>query len=284
MTKIEWTDESWSPVVGCTKVSAGCENCYAEKMAARLAAMYRKDSIKYKHLRKYDYVITNGKWNGKIFCDESALDKPLHWKKPRMIFVESMGDLFHPSIPFEFVRKVFIIMYSTGKHIYQLLTKRPERALEFWNWFRENNHVGGKTYDLADLNNIWFGWTAENQPMMDLRTPIGLQIPAAVLFVSIEPMLEDMSLNMWVSESESLIDWVIVGCESGHGARYCPEKNIRNVVTQCKDAGVPIFVKQMHIYGMDWRMNKAIKDVNLFPKDLQVREYPKGADENAGNE
>ena len=142
MTKIEWTDESWNPVVGCTKVSAGCENCYAEKMAVRLAAMYRKDSIKYKHLEKYDYVITNGKWNGKIFCDESALDKPLHWKKPRMIFVESMGDLFHPSVPFEFIHKVFS---AAAKHlgcqhhlpkrsIFQFLTKRPERLLEFSKW------------------------------------------------------------------------------------------------------------------------------------------------------
>ena len=275
-SKIEWCDASWSPVVGCTKVSAGCENCFAEKMAVRLAAMYRKDSIKYKHLEKYDYVITNGKWNGKIFCDESALDKPLHWKKPRMVFVCSMSDLFHKSVPYEFIDKVFDTMLSCPQHTFQLLTKRPEIALDYYQSVKSDVAEVGEPSLIEYAENIWFGWTAENQPMMDLRTPIGLQIPAAVLFVSIEPMLEDMSLNMWVSESESLIDWVIVGCESGHGARYCPEKNIRNVVTQCKDAGVPIFVKQMHIYGMDWRMNKAIKDVNLLPKDLHVRENPKG--------
>lgn len=124
-TKIEWTDETWQPVVGCSKVSIGCAECYAERMAYRLACMGQK---------KYQAVISTdgGVWNGKIFCDESVLDKPLHWKKPRMIFVCSMSDLFHPSVPFEFIDKVMAVIALCPQHQFQLLSKRPEIALKYF--------------------------------------------------------------------------------------------------------------------------------------------------------
>ena len=198
-TKIRWTDETWNPVVGCTKVSEGCQNCYAEKMAFRLANMkkckYRE--VVYGYDPKYDKKA--GKWNGKTYCDESALDKPLHWKKPRRIFVCSMGDLFHESVPFEFIGKV---MSVAAKHIgrthhlpkqsvFQFLTKRPERMLEFSKWASPN----GTPFP----DNFWLGVTAENQKEADKRIPILLQIPAAKRFVSVEPLLSKINIKKYLT-------------------------------------------------------------------------------------
>ena len=122
-SKIEWTNATWNPVVGCTKVSEGCKNCYAEKMAGRIATMSNKAAMKYAKV-----VTHKGKWSGEIYCDESVLDKPLHWRKPRMIFVCSMGDLFHKDVPFEFIDKVMAIISLCPQHTFQILTKRPEIA------------------------------------------------------------------------------------------------------------------------------------------------------------
>ena len=290
-TKIAWTDKSWNPVVGCSKVSAGCDNCYAEKMAHRVRGMmYVQSSDKsLETWEKYDEVLTmNGKWNGHTYCDESALDKPLHWKTPCRIFVCSMGDLFHESVPFEFIDKVMKIIDHTHRHIFQVLTKRPERMKKYMLGKVQARKIvkgiashtaGCKTAPDFPPNNLWLGVTAENQEMADKRIPILLQIPAAVRFVSIEPMLGEVNLGNICStrngdsdlgwggkkggypylncltgreysvlvgqESDNKLDWVIVGAESGPKRRYCKHQWALSIVKQCKAAGVPCFVKQL---------------------------------------
>ncbi len=319
-TKIQWTESTWNPVVGCSKVSAGCDNCYAERMAYRLACMGQEKYQRVIHTPEADFRDV-GTWVGYAYCDESALEIPLHWKKPRRIFVCSMGDLFHESVPFEFIDKVMGTMilskaqtsrrYSDRFHIYQLLTKRPEIALEYyksspwpriskylddkynWNW-----GAGKEWYP----ENVWLGVTAENQEMADKRIPILLQIPAAVRFVSIEPMLEAINFR-WrpyahqatgetyrqyldrkgsTNEYEALrkLDWVIVGGESGAGRRWCDNKWVRSIAEQCKTAGVPVFVKQLH--SVHYNNPTVIKDINQFPEELRIRKYPQIANEKGG--
>jgi protein gp37 len=304
MSKIEWTNETWNPVVGCSKVSPGCKNCYAEKMAFRQGHMGTP---------KYQGIADDFGWTGNIFCDEPALEKPLHWKKPRMIFVCSMGDLFHKAVPFEFIDKVFAVMALCPQHTFQVLTKRAERMMEYLtkkhtgNWsgpvqtitriHREAVDIDNKLYYSPErsyqwpLPNVWLGVTAENQEQADKRIPLLLQTPAAVRFVSVEPMLGSMDFgfcpdviagicNYETADScdacgkgpaITQIDWVICGSESGPNARYCDIENIRSVVKQCKSANVPVFVKQIHLNGKA----KAIKDINQFPEDLRIREFPK---------
>jgi len=322
-TKIEWTNETWNPVVGCSKVSPGCDNCYAEKMAGRLSCMANQKYAtpqainppktgngKYWHTGAW----AGGKfrWNGKTVCDESSLDKPLHWKKPRMIFVCSMSDLFHPSVPFEFINKIALVMARCPQHTFQVLTKRPEIALEHTkNWQKESG------YSSLFGGDVWLGVTAENQKCADERIPILLQIPAAVRFVSIEPMLgaveipkeylgkkidhyfgeareKELTAEQFTSGNylDNFLDWVIVGGESGPGARHCKLEWIRGIVDQCKTASMPIFVKQLHLPKKSTKniyrpctsdideMCKAwgfrvSKDMSEWPEDLRIRQFPK---------
>lgn len=212
-TKIEWTDKTWNPIVGCSKVSAGCANCYAERMANRLACMGQMS---------YNKVVLQGRpeWTGKTAFVESALEQPLHWKKPQLVFVCSMGDLFHESVPFEWIDKVFAVMALCRQHTFQVLTKRPERMKEYICEMSENGKwdacsvdpetldwsmTQSGTHEFANyirrpfpLPNVWIGVTAENQEQADKRIPILLQIPAAKRFVSVEPMLSAVDLTGWV--------------------------------------------------------------------------------------
>jgi len=271
-SKIEWTESTWNPVVGCSKVSVGCDNCYAERMANRLAdvALAKANGGPLPEpIGAYARVIgANGTWNTTIECIEDKLHIPLHWRKTRMIFVCSMSDLFHGSVPFDFIDDVLAIINKCPQHTFQILTKRSERMKEYF--------LGRHSQTMLPLENLWLGVTAENQEMADKRIPILLQIPAAKRFVSIEPMLETIVLFeewLWSKpylESSKLLDWIIVGCESGHNRRPCKIEWVRDLVQQCKTTGTPIFVKQLNING------KVIKDINQFPKDLRVREYPKG--------
>lgn len=198
-TKIDWTDETWNPIVGCSKCSAGCDHCYAEKMAFRLANM---NACAYREVvNGYDPKDDPkaGKWNGKTAFVESALSKPLHWRTPRKIFVCSMGDLFHESVPFEWIDKVFAVMALCPQHTFQVLTKRPERMLEWYKSPRRgkleaeaaaiHNNVVIPELKYWPLPNVWLGVTAENQEMAGKRIPILLQTPAALRFVRVEPML-----------------------------------------------------------------------------------------------
>lgn len=209
VSHIEWTEASWNPVTGCTKISEGCKNCYAERMAMRLKAMGNSNYIN-------GFTVTT---------HESSLGIPAGWKHPRMIFVNSMSDLFHEEVPKDFLHQVFRVMNEVNRHTYQVLTKRSERL----------KHLPPA---LHWSGNIWAGVTIESSEYLyrldDLRS-----VPAAVSFVSFEPLLEqidDFSLEG--------IDWVIVGGESGPGARTMKEEWVTGIKEKCIAEGVPFFFKQ----------------------------------------
>ena len=277
MTKIQWTQETVSPFVGCTKVSAGCSRCYAEKMAKRLCAMGQE---------KYFPVVTPNGWNGKTNFDPSALAKIFKWKTPRMIFMVSMGDLFHEDNDNEDIAMVFAAMFLNQRHTFQVLTKRPERAKEILKseGFMyslhahcnklHNDHIQPLEQELYffdevkdewPLKNVWFGVTAENQEMANLRLPSLFHIPAAKRFVSIEPQLGPVDLSAYYFTRQNgdyafpylpeeartkiinLLDWVICGCESGTNRRPFEFDWAVSLRDQCVRAGVPFFFKQRYI-------------------------------------
>lgn len=208
-SSIEWTQNSWNPVTGCTKVSPGCEHCYAERMSKRLRAM---------GLSQYR--------NGfRVTLQPDALETPLKWKKPRTIFVNSMSDLFHEDVPPSYVRQVFDIMERASQHQFQVLTKRPEIALE-----QSNN--------LPWPDNVWLGTSVENDFYKHRITTLR-QIPATIRFLSIEPLLAPISRLPL-----SGIHWVIVGGESGPGARPMDPAWVRRIRDRCIAQSVPFFFKQ----------------------------------------
>jgi protein gp37 len=206
---IEWTEATWNPVTGCTKISAGCKHCYAERMSKRLKAM-----------GKPQYV------NGfKLTLQPKALEIPLRWKRGRMIFVNSMSDLFHKDVGLEYTKRVFDTMNRSPQHTFQILTKRPEIAAQF-------------SPQLKWTPNIWMGTSVENMlvahRIADLR-----KIPARVRFLSLEPLL-----GPFPRLSLQGIHWVIVGGESGPGARPMEEKWVKQIREQCISKDVPFFFKQ----------------------------------------
>jgi len=271
LTKIEWAEEVWNPVTGCTKISPGCQNCYAERMSKRLAGRcgYPADEP------------------FKVTLHPEKLEDPLKWKKPKRIFVCSMSDLFHEDVPDEFIFEVFNTMSNAQcffGHKFMVLTKRPERMKQIIQMI-ENDIAeqripevmpdGSRNIKLTfsfPLQNIWLGVTAENQEQANKRIPILLQIPAVVRFVSVEPMLGPVDLSEWMNECDSErcgleddpfaafllneaiangmgdairpIDWVICGGESGPGARPMYPDWARGLRDQCVSAGVPFFFKQ----------------------------------------
>ncbi len=226
---IEWTESTWNPIVGCTKVSSGCANGYAERMAKRLAAMAAADIAAGRdpgRKNNYRHVINRrGRWNGNVFMDEAAVDDPLGWRLPRVIFVNSMSDLFHEGVPLEFVQRVFDVMNRCSQHTFQVLTKRPARAAEFAGQLRWSG-------------NIWMGTSVEDASVVhrvhDLR-----RIPAAVRFLSVEPLLGAIP-RLPVAN----IRWVIVGGESGPGARPMQHEWVTQIRDRGARYGVPFFFKQ----------------------------------------
>lgn len=230
-TKIEWTDESWNPVTGCSKISEGCQNCYAERMAKRLVG-------------RYGYP-KDDPFNVTIHRDK--LDQPLKWKKPRMIFVSSMGDIFHDDVRTEFVDSIWSRMAKCPQHIFLILTKRPKKMAHFVD------EVGAFNYGI--LLNVWLGVTAENQKRADERIPILLQIPAAIRFVSLEPLLSDIDLWSYLWEptippsKKNLLSWVIAGAESGPKRRPAKTEWFQNIKHQCRHSDTPFFLKQMDMKG-----------------------------------
>ena len=269
-TKIEWAEESWNPVTGCTKVSPGCKNCYAEKMSKRLAG-------------RFGYPAADP---FSVTLHPDKITEPLSWKKPQKIFVCSMGDLFHDDVLDRWIAEVFKIIgmcwaAKDGRknHIFMILTKRPERLR---NFFRDWPL-------LENLPNVWLGVTAENQEQADVRIPMLLSIPAVKRFVSIEPMLgpveldnieckpgyfeNALSLEEWAGAEDSpevkasmgggaLLDWVICGGESGPGARPIHPDWVRGVRDQCDAYGVPFFFKQ---WG-EWATSAAFCEAHQPPK------------------
>ncbi|MCL4517453.1 MAG: phage Gp37/Gp68 family protein [Firmicutes bacterium] len=206
---IEWTESTWNPVTGCTKVSPGCANCYAARLAKRLKAMGQANYA-----------------NGfEVTLHDPALNLPLKWKKPQTIFVNSMSDLFHERIPEEFILQVFDVMRQANWHCFQVLTKRPERLRE----------VDPR---LPWSKNVWMGVSVENRDYL-YRADYLRETGARLKFLSIEPLLGSLGqVNL------DGIDWVIVGGESGAGARPMKESWVIEILEQCKAAGVPFFFKQ----------------------------------------
>jgi protein gp37 len=206
---IEWTDTTWNPVTGCSKVSQGCKNCYAERLAHRLQAM---------GLHRYR--------NGfDVTLHEQAIDEPFRWKKPRKVFVNSMSDLFHEEIPLEYIQRVFAVMSSVPRHTFQILTKRSNRLRE----------VAGQ---LPWPSNVWMGVSVESNDMLFRVTDLEA-VPAAVRFLSCEPLLGPLSQIPLAH-----IHWVIVGGESGPGARPMEPSWVQEILHQCRAANVPFFFKQ----------------------------------------
>lgn len=208
-SKIEWTEGTWNPVTGCTKVSPGCKNCYAERMSVRLRAMgvpqYR-DAFK-------------------LMLHPEVLDLPRRWKKPRTVFVNSMSDLFHEHIPLDFIQRVFAVMVQASQHQYQLLTKRPEIALKYAN-------------NLGWPENVWLGTSVETADYL-WRVRVLQRIPAKLRFLSVEPLLGPIRRLPLRN-----IHWVIVGGESGPGARPMKEDWAAEIRDRCIRYGVPFFFKQ----------------------------------------
>lgn len=208
-SNIEWTESSWNPVTGCSKISLGCQNCYAERMARRLQAAGNK----------------NYKNGFRVTMHDSHLEIPLRWKKPRKIFVNSMSDLFHPDVPIEFILRVFDVMARAHWHKFQILTKRSERLLEL------NECLPWKP-------NIWVGVSVENSEYC-FRINQLRRIHGGIKFLSLEPLLgplTDIDLTG--------IDWVIVGGESGYHARPMRESWVIHIKNECKKAGIAFFFKQ----------------------------------------
>lgn len=247
-TTIEWTDAVWNPVTGCNKVSPGCKNCYAERIFHR-------------------------PYPGRAFTDvrmhPERLDQPLHWRKPRRIFVNSMSDLFHETVSEEFVGHVFAVMSRCPQHTFQVLTKRPADMLDLignatnrWGPFQDTVVKDGKGEEWP-LPNVWLGVSVEDQKTADERIPILLNTPAALRFVSYEPALESIDLAYYLFEdytdvpgkigrdwTESL-DWVIAGGESGPHARPAHPDWFRQIRDQCAAASVPFFFKQWGEFSPD---------------------------------
>lgn len=273
-TKIEWTEETWNPVLGCDKISEGCKNCYAiktawirqhnSKMAERFSGLVEKTEA--------------GKlnWTGKInLLGMDVLTKPLRKKKPTMYFVNSMSDLFHEDVPFSFIDRVFAIMKACPQHTFQILTKRPQRMAEYFTGntpqaiddatiqLMEDGVGIGTSVCLVQMNgvegwplpNVWMGVSVENQKAADERIQYLNFIPAAVKFLSIEPLLGPVDLLKEYPVGKgtvafgALVDWVIVGGESGHHASPMHPDWVRSIRRDCRLADIPFFFKQ---WG-EWR-------------------------------
>lgn len=281
---IQWTDATWNPTTGCDRVSPGCANCYALTMAGRLKKMgqagYQNDG--------------DPKTSGPGFAltlHPERLDIPLRWKRPRRIFVDSMSDLFHPDVPEEFIHRVWMVMEAAPQHSFQILTKRPERMAAVLR----SDHF-------AVLPNVWLGTSVENARFRtridDLR-----ETPAAVRFLSCEPLLGPLALpNDRRADPGDVIDalilaidagpdagphpavldltdidWVIIGGESGPGARPMAAGWVREIIAACRAQGAAPYVKQM---GAVWAEAHGLGrshggDIDTFPSDLQIREWPR---------
>jgi protein gp37 len=338
---IEWTDATWNPVTGCSKVSPGCAHCYAETVALRFWP------TQYPWITP-DPVVVDGKAEPSerarpraftdVMCHEDRLDQPLRWKKPRKVFVNSMSDLFHESVPDAFIDRVFAVMALAPRHTFQVLTKRAERmraylapgqyrdvkvadaaklqskaiipfALPSEDIFDARRVARGEPWQINawPLPNVWLGVSVENQRFADERIPLLLQTPAAVRFISAEPLLGPVDLlripragqhhdyltgeytGALEKRTTSRLDWVIVGGESGAGARPMDLAWARSIVQQCQAAGVPVFVKQLGAKPAEGLAypgrqsfrnlhNKKGGDPSEWPEDLRVlRQFPIGS-------
>lgn len=291
-TGIEYLDATWSPIKGCSHVSLGCTNCWAERQAARFG----------KPGEHFHGLTQDGHWTGKTKFYEKELYKPIHWKRPRRIGVCFMGDLFHESVSGEQIARVFAVMAYARQHTFMVLTKRPDRMREFLEWAGHRVCPTEALYDYIEddididyskdivlwpLPNVYVGVSVENQLEAKKRIPALLRCDAALRYVSIEPMLDPIDLTHLDVDSvgdpdwcqiDALtgrhtdmgrpcqdipvrLDWVIVGGESGPGARLMHPDWARSIMGQCNGAGVSFFMKQMSFR-------------EVIPEDLFIREFP----------
>lgn len=362
---IAWCDESWNPVRGCSRVSEGCRHCYAESVAARFSGPGQP--YEGLALRK----ASGPAWTGDVLFVPEHIGDPLRWTRPRRVFVNSMSDLFHEKVTNQQITAIFGVMAACPQHTFQVLTKRPERMVEWFEWIELRGGLGpylrgirvggdraipdlfngamrtemmrGKTVRSSDdpwssvfnaaacigtgpLPNVWIGVSAENQETANERIPLLLQTPAAVRFVSAEPLLGPIDFTHMDAErtghtdfyqvnaltgrhtdmgrpcrNVAKLDWVIVGGESGPGARPCDLAWVSSIVDQCKEAGTAVFVKQLGAKPVrdveptgNFRTHNGVRqyemtgervelrdrkggDTSEWPECLRVREFPVGA-------
>jgi protein gp37 len=332
MSKIEWTDRTWNPVRGCSRVSEGCRNCYAERIAGRFSGP--------KQPFRTFAVMTGGgaRWTGYVELIEAKLDQPLRWRKPSRVFVNSMSDLFHEGLSNEDIASVFGVMAEASQHTFQVLTKRPRRMLQWFEWVKSQGtsiaaelvkQGGGWPWARRQsaeaavcsyharfalehvlwkfpipippwpLPNVWLGVSVEDQATANRRVPLLLQTPAAKRLVSYEPALGPVNFRPWLfaltrdGNRAKHLDWIIVGGESGPGARVFDLAWARSTVAQCRgQGGVACFVKQLgsririHRRGPDWDGPGPESDFKIvrtkgkgavprgWPAAFHVREFP----------
>ncbi len=321
-TSIQWTDATWNPLRGCTPVSPGCLNCYAMKQAHRFSG----PGGAYEGLTK---LTTKGpRWTGAIRLVPEALEEPLRWRKPRRVFVNSMSDLFHEDVPDVFIDRVFLVMARARMHTFQILTKRPARMADYrirlcsiatreWTAARLLEMFPGELFSVAAIDwissalhrrtssplpNVWLGTSVEDQQRADERIPHLLRTPAALRFLSCEPLLGPLDLRPfdWLvpPNPDPLpldgnfrikgIYWVIVGGESGPGARPFNIAWAESIIEQCRAAAAPCFVKQLGRLPYKQELgDPKSKRIRLsdskggvwdeWPHHLRVREFPEAA-------
>lgn len=305
-TNIEWSDKTWNPTRGCSMAAGsecgGCLNCYAARQALRMSY----------HGGIYDGLVRNTasgpRWTGKVV--QGDIDAPLHVRKPARWFVDSMSDLFHESVPDEWIDRAFAVMALCSQHTFQVLTKRAERMRDymlsraksaaFWevaargigHTFKFQSPLDGREYSLLPfpLKNVWLGVSVEDEKTARLRILSLLATPAAVRWVSYEPALGPVDFAEFLPPGGCVfLDWVVIGGESGPGARPFDLAWARNAIAQCRAAGVPCFVKQLgarpmrsdggaggHGRSTPYRWNdRKGADMAEWDADLRVREYPK---------
>src|SRR5579859_1025808 len=298
---IQWTEATWNPVVGCKRVSAGCDHCYAFEL-------HDKRHIAWKRGRWPSAPAQYHKPFSQVQLLPERLQDPLHWRKPRRVFVNSMSDLFHDDVPDTFIMQVFAVMFIASGHKFQVLTKRPARMQRLLS---DTTFQGGVDFYVArlarehgwdaciaetddwPLKNVWVGVSVENQAAADERIPLLLQTPAAVRFLSCEQLLGEVNLmDRYFSvtdrngepsgprcdaDGSPAIKWVIIGGESGSHARWMSLNWPRSLVEQCAEAGVACFVKQLgSVWASDDEWCRAHRDrhgglMEAWPGDLQVR-------------
>jgi len=302
MTKIEWTHrpgtkgESWNLIGGCTKVSPACDNCYALDMSWRIQNMEKRPD-RYEDVcakavapdvAGMEWVVRPSEtlhWTGHVNLDYDALEAPYRWKAPRTVFVGSMADWLHPRVPTGFVVEMLAVMAACERHTFLCLTKRHERLPAIAEL---EGHVRDRWQKVPSvmsdwqwpLPNVWQGTTIENQEQADLRIPYLLQTPAAVRWVSVEPMLGAISIPPgYLKDGYYLkhgLDWVVIGGESGPNARRMEGQWAKDLIAQCDDAQVPVFVKQLSQHGFHYKLGrKIIKDLSQWQPELRRREWPK---------
>jgi len=313
---IEWCDTTWNPVLGCTRVSPGCDSCYAI-VQARIRAGNPNPKVAAAFAGLTERANGRVDWTGQVNLLPERLEQPFRWRNPRKVFVNSLADLFHKNVPDEFIAQVFEVMAATPQHTYQVLTKQQARLRAWLNrcqpwsgYITHNGHppssyggsgvIVGNT-DTWPLRNVWIGVSVESQKWADIRIPALLDTPAATRFVSAEPLLGPVNLAPWLPVPagafceahwswlcgndinggecrRTRLSWVIAGGESGPGARPMSEDWARAIVWQGRSTRVPVFVKQLgSVLGRQMGAGSKGGDWDAWPEDLRVREFPVAA-------